>query len=140
MNLKEMLWEAAKRYKHKIAIIFGKLRLSYLDLEDLSNKLANTLVNLGIRKGDRVAILLTNCPEFVISYFGIIKTGAIAVPLDTKYKPKELAILFNNCKPKILVSDDTFLEPLASVLPLFSSIKHIINTDSKYKGRFLSLY
>jgi long-chain acyl-CoA synthetase len=138
MNLKEMLWEAAKRYRRKIAIIFGKLTLSYVDLEELSNKLAHTLISLGIHKGDRVAILLTNCPEFVISYFGVIKSGAIAVPLDTKYKVKELAVLFNNCKPKILVSDDAFLEPLTSVLPLFISIKHIINTGSKYKRRFVS--
>jgi len=138
MNLIQMLRKAAEHYGRKIAIVFGKLRLSYASLEEASNKVAQSLIKLGVSKGDRVAILLTNCPEFVVTYFGIIKTGAIAVPLDIKYKVKELASLFDNCQPKVLVSDDPFLEPLVSHLPRFKYIKQVINLGSKYRDRCLS--
>jgi len=138
MNLKLMLEALGKRYSQKTAIIFGKRRLSYGDLEESSNRLANALQELGVGRGDRVAVLLTNSPELVICYIGIIKIGGIAVLLDTKYKASELASLFNQCQPKVLVSDDTFLEPLVSTLSQCSSIQQIINVGSGYENQFLS--
>ena len=138
MNLKQMLGEVVERYGRKTAIVFGRCRLSYVELEEASNKVANALIKLGVSKGDRVAILLPNSPELVVTYFGVVKTGGIAVLLDTKYKVGELASLFDNCQPKILVAESLFLEPLVSVLPRFKSIKHVINLGSNYKGQFVS--
>jgi len=138
MNLKLMLEEAAQRYKGKTAIVSGDRRLSYADLDEASNKVANTLIELGVDKGDRVAVLLDNSPDFIITYFGIVKTGAIAVPLDTKYKVDELASLFNDCLPKVLVADSPALEPLIPVLSRFSSIRHVIDLSSNDEGQFLS--
>ena len=94
MNLKQMLEEAARRYGEKTAIVLGDHGLSYAELDEASNKVANALIGMGVGKGDRVAMLLSNSPEFVIIYFGIVKIGAIAVPLDPKYKLTELASLY----------------------------------------------
>ncbi len=138
MNLIQMLRNAVEHYGRKVAIIFGKRRLSYAELEEASDKIANTLMKSGVSNGDRVVILLPNCPEFVVAYFGVIKTGGIAVPLDTKYKAKELASVFDNCRPKVLVTDDPFLEPLVSILPRFKYLEHVISLGSKYRGNFLS--
>lgn len=138
MNLKVVLEALAKRYSQRTAIIYGKRRLSYRDLEESSNRLANALLQLGVVRGDRVAVLLTNSPELVISYIGIIKVGATAVLLDTKYKPGELTSLFNDCQPKILVSNDIILEPLVAALPQFKSIQQVINLGPGYENRFLS--
>ena len=138
MNLKQMLGEVVERYGRKTAIIFGKRRLSYAELEESSNKVANALTKLGVSKGDRVAILLPNSPEFVVTYFGVVKIGGIAVLLDTKYKVSELASLFGHCQPKVLVTDDPYLEPLVSALPRFTSIKQVINVGANYKGQFVS--
>ena len=80
MNLKAMLEETAKHYGEKTAIALGDRRLSYAELDEASNKVANALIKMGVSKGDRVAMLLPNSPEFVIIYFGIIKISAIAVP------------------------------------------------------------
>jgi len=137
MNLKLMLEGVAGRYGKKTAIVSDDLRLSYTDLNETSNKVANALIKLGVKKGDRIAMLLSNSPEFIIIYFGIVKTGAIPVPLDPKYKVGELASLFNDCLPKVLVAESSELEPLVPVLSGFKSIKRVIELGSKYKGQFL---
>lgn len=140
MNLKLMLEEAAGRCGGKAAIVSGDHRLSYAGLDKASNKVANTLINLGVNQGDRVAMLLPNSLEFAIIYFGIVKTGAIVVPLDTKYKINELASLFDDSLPKVLVAESPTLEPLIPALPRFKSIRHVIVIDlsSKYEGQFYS--
>ncbi|MFC1932449.1 class I adenylate-forming enzyme family protein [Chloroflexota bacterium] len=138
MNLNLMLEKVAKQYRGKTAIVMDDCRLSYADLDEASNRMANALIKMGVDKGDRVAILLPNSPESVITYFGIVKTGAIAVPLDTKYKVDELASLFNDSLPKVLVTESLNLEPLIPVLSRFQSIEQVIDISSKSEGQFLS--
>jgi long-chain acyl-CoA synthetase len=133
-----LLEEAARRYGRKTAITLGEERLSYTELDDASNKVANALTKTGVRKGDRVAMLLPNSPEFVIIYFGVVKIGGIAVPLDVRYKIDELASLFDNSQPKVLVTESPVLESLVPALPQFKSIQHVIDLNSKYEGKFLS--
>ncbi|MDI6815544.1 MAG: class I adenylate-forming enzyme family protein, partial [Dehalococcoidales bacterium] len=138
MNLKLMLEETARQYGGKTAVVLGNRRLSYAEVDEASNKVANALIKMGVSKGDRVAMLLPNSPEFVSIYFGVVKTGGIAVPLDTRYKVEELASLFDSSQPKVLVTESLFLEPLVSALPRFNYIEHIIDLGSKYEGQFLS--
>jgi len=138
MNLKVMLEETAKHYRGKTAIALGDRRLSYAELDEASNKIANALIKMGVSKGDRVAMLLSNSPEFAVIYFGIIKIGAIAVPLDTKYKVGELASLFDDSQPKVLVTESPFLEPLVPILPGFEYMEHVIDLSLRHEGRFLS--
>ncbi len=138
MNLRQMLEQAAKRYGGKTAVAMGKQRLSYAQLDEASNKVANALVGMGVGKGDRVAMLLPNSPDFVTTYFGVVKTGGIAVPLDTKYKLTELTSLFNDSQPRVLVTESPFWEPIAPSLPKFKSITGVIEVGSEYKGQFLS--
>lgn len=139
MSLKLMLEEVVGRYGGKTAIVSGERRLSYADLDEASNKVANALIRMGVNKGDRVAMLLSNSPEFVIIYFGIVKTGAIAVPLDTTSKVPELISLFDDFLPKVLVAESINLEPLAPVLSRFKSIRHVIDLGAeKDEGHLLS--
>jgi len=138
MNLKLMLEEAVRQYGGKTAVALGGRKLSYTELDEASNKVANALIKMGVEKGDRVALLLPNSPDFVAIYFGIVKSGGIAVPLDTRYKVDELASLCDNCRPKVLATESAFLEPLVSALPRFSYIEQVIDLGTKYKGQFLS--
>jgi long-chain acyl-CoA synthetase len=138
MNLKRILEETANRYPERTAIISGERRVTYAELDEASNKVANALVKMGLSKGDRVATLLANSPEFVAVYFGIIKAGGIAVPLDVRYKVEELASLFGSCQPKVLVAESDLLEPLVPALSRFDSIEQVIDLDGRYEGRFLS--
>ncbi len=137
-NLKLMLEEAAKQYGAKTAVADSDRRLSYAELDEASNKVANALIGIGIGKGDRVAMLLPNSPEFVAIYFGIVKIGGIVVPLNIKYKVDELTSLLNDFQPKVLVVASPLPELLASALPRFKYIEHIIDLGSNYAGEFLS--
>jgi long-chain acyl-CoA synthetase len=138
MNLKLMLEQAVKRYGKKIAVAMGNSRLSYAHLDEASNKIANALVGLGVGKGNRVAILQSNSPEFVITYLGVVKIGAIAVPLDSKYKLAELTSLFNDSQPKVLVAESPFLGPIAQSLPEFKFINHVIEVNPEGEEQFIS--
>ena len=93
-NLKLLLKEAVSRYREKTAIVSGEHRLSYSALDIASNRVANTLIEIGVNKGDRVALLLSNSLEYAIIFLGIVKAGAVAVPLDIKYKINELGMIY----------------------------------------------
>ncbi|MFC2003761.1 class I adenylate-forming enzyme family protein [Chloroflexota bacterium] len=136
MNLGLILEETVRRYPNKTAVSLGERKLSFAELDEASNKIANALIKMGLRKGDRAAILLSNSPEFAAIYFGIVKIGATGVPLDTRYKVSELASLFDNCQPRVIISESPCLEPVVSALPQFKSVEQVIDINSKYEGRF----
>jgi len=133
-----MLREKAGQYQKKTAVVSGECRLSYAELEEASNKVANALLKMGVGKDDRVALLLPNSVEFVVIYFGVVKTGGIAVPLDVRYKVDELTSLFNDSQPRVLVTESLSLELLIPVLSRFKYIEQIIEVGSKYNGQFLN--
>ncbi|MDP2930950.1 MAG: AMP-binding protein [Chloroflexota bacterium] len=138
MNLKVLLAKLAERYGRKTAIVFHDRRVSFLELEQTSNRVAHALIKLGVRKGDRVAMLLSNSPEFAAVYFGIVKTGGLAVLLDPKFKFMELASLLDDCQPKLLVTESPYLEPLAPFLSRLKSVKRVITLNSGGGADFLS--
>ena len=138
VTLKSMLEKTANQYGGKTAIVMGDRRVSYAELDAASNKVANALIKMGVSKGDHVAMMLPNSPEFASIYFGIIKAGSIAVPLDVRYKVNELASLFSSCKPKMIFTESPFLEPLVSALSRFKSIEHVIDVSPVPESQFLS--
>jgi len=137
-DLKSMLSTAARRYGGRTTIVMGDRRVTFSEIEANSNRVAHALVNMGVKKGDRVAMIQASNPEFVNVFFGIVKAGGIAVPLDARYVPDELVSLFHDCRPRVLVAEEP---PLASLLPSFSrfdSVEHIITVNSDIDGRFIS--
>jgi len=75
------LEESTELFPDKTALVHDEVRATYKQINTKANRLANRLINLGISKGDRVVLLLENCMEYVVSYYGIIKAGAVAVRL-----------------------------------------------------------
>lgn len=135
MNLRLLLEEAVNKYPDKTFLVMGDRRLTYAEVDEASNKVANALIKMGVRGGDRVVLLSANRPEFVTVFFGIAKTGATAVPMDIRYKLEELANLFANCTPKVVIGESDCIAPVVSVLSLFSHIKHVIDLDGKFQGQ-----
>ena len=82
--------EAANKWGNKTAIIFYGQKISYRELKDQVNRLATALCDLGIKKGDRVALLLLNSPQFIIAFFGALKAGAIVTPISPVYVSPEI--------------------------------------------------
>jgi long-chain acyl-CoA synthetase len=89
-NLYQILIHSDSEQQKKTALIFGNNQLSYEVLKDAVERLAQGLVSMGISAGDRIAIMLPNTPHFIISYFALLKIGAIIIPVSVLYKADEI--------------------------------------------------
>jgi long-chain acyl-CoA synthetase len=136
LTLGGMLERTAKRYPTKTAIVMGERKVTFAQLEADSNRVARALMELGVKKGDRVATLQASNPEFVKVFFGIMKAGGIAVPLDSRYVPGELESLFQDCRPKVLFIEEPPLESLLPSPGSFSAIEHIITVNAERVKRY----
>jgi len=130
MNIKQTLENTASEIPHKEAIVLGAQRITYGELDEASNKVANALLELGQKKGTHVAILMSHSPEWVINYFGVIKGGGVAVLLNTALKAPELDSLLLDSDSEILLTEKEFSRMLSSVLPHIPLLKHVIEGDA----------
>ncbi|MDD5337907.1 MAG: AMP-binding protein [Dehalococcoidales bacterium] len=135
MILSSIPKNTARRLGGKTALVYGDRRIPFAAFEDDSNRFANALVKLGVKTGDRVAMLQNSGPEFIVVFFGIMKAGAIAVPLDSRYVADELASLFNDCTPVLAVSEAALTKPLLEALPRSPSVKNIITVGEGADGQ-----
>src|ERR671923_2766401 len=91
-TLLDYVADAARAHPKSPALLFKGSRLTYGQVEALSDACANALSALGVRRGDRVALLLPNCPQFVIAELAAWKIGAIVAPLNPTYTDRELEL------------------------------------------------
>ena len=91
LNLASVIEHHARIAPAKEAVVWNEMRLTYGQLNALSNRVANALAEMGIEKGDKVALSCPNLPFFPIVYYGILKAGAVVVPLSVLFKPREVA-------------------------------------------------
>ena len=98
-NLKSILENTAGRSPDKTAIVSGERRVTFARLDEDSNRIARALIKMGVKKGDRVAMIQASNPEFVTVFFGIMKAGATAVPLGSRHPDGELSRRFEDCRP-----------------------------------------
>jgi len=91
----------------RIAISYYGTDISYKELNRLIDKTAWALIDGGVKKGDRVVVHMQNSPQFVMSYFGAHRAGAVAVPFNPMFKQAELEFELNDCGAKILIGEDT---------------------------------
>jgi fatty-acyl-CoA synthase len=112
LALTEYLRAWAKRSPERPAVIFYGHITTYADLDQQSDRFAALLMEKGVRKGDRVAVFLPNCPQFHIVFFGVLKLGAIHVPVSPLSRAFELAYELNDTDAEVIVA----LDQLASVV------------------------
>ena len=105
VSVPQMLAKAVARNGAGEAVVHGDQRLDYRALDDLAAQIAGGLAGLGIRRGDRVALLLSNGIPFVAAFLGIVRLGAIAVPLNIREERPELAYMLANCGAAALIHD-----------------------------------
>lgn len=126
--LYRFLTDSARRYPGQPALIFYGKRMSYRDLDDLSNRFANALKEFGIQKGDRVAIMLPNCPQGVIGFYGALKAGAIVVQINPLYVERELEFQLVDSEAKVLLALDIFYPRIKNVMQK-TFLKQVILTN-----------
>jgi len=130
MVIDEMLRTASDNYPKNPALIFGGNRITYQKLDYLVDRFASALFKLGIRKGDRVAILLPNCPQTVIAFYSIFRLGAIAVPANPMYQEREIAYQIENSGAETLITLD-LLYPRVSLVKDQTKLKNMVITSIK---------
>ena len=129
MSLGRMLEESSYRYASNVATIYDGKSLTYEALHSAVNALGNELRNLGIQKGDKVAIMLPNCPEFVISYFAVQKIGAVAVTINILSTSYELRHLLGNSDSKCLITETPLAKRYEEIREDIPLCNHIITTS-----------
>ncbi|MFA6379236.1 MAG: AMP-binding protein [Candidatus Omnitrophota bacterium] len=134
MKVVQILQDRAKKFAAKPALLFKENPITFLDLRDQVFKLANALKGLGVQKGDKVAIYLPNCPEYVYSYLAIFCLGATGVPLDFMLKEDEIVSCLTHSEAKYLIyipKENLSPQELKKVVP---SLKEIISLQPQVAG------
>ena len=104
MRVEEFLRESARKFPAKTALVAGTRRLSYAELDDLSDRLASALHIQGIARDDRVLVFMDNCVEAVIANFAVLKAGAVVVPVNHQVKADRLGFLMRNCRARAILT------------------------------------
>ena len=124
----QFLTDAADRYPDKEAISFYGKGLSYRSLEASANRFAHALKRLGVRKGDRVAVMLPNIPQCVIAYYGALKLGAVVVMTNPLYVEREIQAQLADSGAETIVALDFFYPRIESSLRE-TALKRVILTS-----------
>jgi acyl-CoA synthetase (AMP-forming)/AMP-acid ligase II len=102
------LEESARQYPDKLALVHEATRATYAEVNARANSLAHYLLGSGVRAGDRIAILFDNSLDYVVSYYAVLKSGAVAVPLNTDLKPDSLKSILLELEPTCIVSSSKY--------------------------------
>ncbi|MFC1985958.1 long-chain-fatty-acid--CoA ligase [Chloroflexota bacterium] len=134
MNTAEFLSIATAICPDKHAIVFEGKRYTFDQLNERVNRLGNALSNLGVQKGDRVAMLQVNANQCVEVYFAVAKIGAIYVPLNFRAKGNELAYMLNSSEANTLFAGERYIDLVNSIKPNLNSVKTFVSLDSPHEG------
>ncbi|MBU9721191.1 MULTISPECIES: long-chain-fatty-acid--CoA ligase [Bacillaceae] len=129
-TLQSYLKRAAEKFPNKSALNFMGKEMTYSELYDSALKLANQLRSIGVEQGDRVAIMLANTPQAVISYYGALFAGAIVVQTNPLYVEREIEHQMNDSGAKVIICLDLVYPRVAKVLEK-TKLEHVIVTGIK---------
>nr|MDO8080967.1 long-chain-fatty-acid--CoA ligase [Candidatus Freyarchaeota archaeon] len=124
----------AKRWPDKECMVcyaHGEVRYTWKEFNERTNRLANSLLNMGIKKGDHVAILMENCHRYIELYYAMAKAGILPVPLNFRLHPKELKYIIENSEVVGLVFEPDYKNVAVSLKPELKKVKHYISAIDK---------
>ena len=122
MNIGEGLTLNAINYPNKTALVYEGRRATYSQMNRRTNRLANAVAGLGLGKGDKVAVLLHNCPEYMEAIFALAKAGVVIVPLNYRLAPPEVEYIVNNSESRLLITERECLAQVEPILPRLERI------------------
>src|SRR5207302_2751172 len=108
LNLASILRESAAARADKEAVVLGPFKLTYGQLDALSNQVADSLRKQGLKPGDKVGVMLPNVPQFPITYYAVLKAGGVVVPMNVLLKAPEVNFYLSDSEAKVLVTWEDF--------------------------------
>ena len=129
MNLARLISETAAKYADKPAIVFGGKTWTYRDFDQQVQSYAAHLDRLGIKKGDRVAVQLPKCIEFLFFHFAILSIGAIALPLNPDYRPEEVDYFLTDSGSSLYVTTGDIFSKVQSIIQHLSELQILLKEE-----------
>jgi long-chain acyl-CoA synthetase len=130
LPLHGLLEQTAARYPQRTATIFFGAQLSYRALDAAANRFAHALLSFGLKRGDRVALMLPNCPQFLIAFYGTLKAGGVVTAVNPLYTPRELEHQLNDAGVETLVTLTKFY-PTVEAVRAKTALQRVIVTNIK---------
>ena len=137
MSLTKIIEDTAYKYPRRTAIILGDRKITYQKLVEEIVRISSNLISLGLKPQEKVGLLLQNSPEFVISYFAVLKAGGIVVPLNNFLQVDELRFILENCRVEMLISELSQEEKISVLRLRIDHLHQVIFVDGE-GGDFLS--
>src|SRR2546429_6122849 len=110
----------------KTAIFYEGTADTYAEIAELSNRAGNGLLDLGIQMEQRVALLLPDSPQFAAAFFGAIKIGAVAVPINTMLRPNDYVYMLNDSRARALIIHAALWQQVKQLLPQLKYLRHVV--------------
>lgn len=129
MNLARLISETAAKYPDKPAIIFAGKTWTYQEFDRQVHNYAMNLDRIGIKKGDRVAIQLPKCIEFLFLHFAVLSIGAISLPLNPDYRPEEIVYFLTDSGSSLFVTNSELLSKVRSAIQHLSELKILLREE-----------
>lgn len=135
MHLGGLVARNKRTVPDKEGVIYQDKRYTWAEVDDRVNTVANALLEAGVKQGDKVAMWMFNSDLFVFAFYGIAKTGAVAVPVNFRLAPREAEFIFDNCDAVCLIFDDVFEPAVTEMRPRLDKIKHYVSAGpAKFDG------
>jgi long-chain acyl-CoA synthetase len=115
ISLYQYFVDATEAYPDLVALVFFGSEITFRELHDKINRMASALSGLGVKKGDRVALMLPNCPQYIYTFYACMKIGAVVVQVNPLYTPAETEFILNDSEAKVFVGADAVFDSFHAV-------------------------
>jgi len=135
MNVGQILTLTANKFPNRTAIIFENVRFTYQEFNWRANQFAHSLLQLGLKKGEKVAVLLFNSNQFVEIYFATAKVGGVFTPINFRFAPEEVRYIVDHSDARIFLFGEEFSDLVETIRPKLTKVEFFISVrDGVAKG------
>ena len=127
--LYDILHHSGARFGDHTAVVYDGREYTYRELLQMTDTLADALRELGLKRGERLALYLYNCPELILCYFACFKLGVTVVPINYRLKGDEARYIIDHSRPALLVSQQSLFSRIAGIMPELPSVGHCYLLD-----------
>lgn len=138
MNIIEGFKKGVSIKPEKVAAVCGSTRLTFSEVSERVNRLSGSLIGLGLRRSDRVAILALNCHRYLELYYGAPQMGAVVVPVNFRLVAAEVKYIIDHSGSKAVVTDDALAPLVDSLRNELPSVEHFISIGEKKRDGFIA--
>ncbi|MDY6972174.1 MAG: AMP-binding protein [Thermodesulfobacteriota bacterium] len=134
--MRDIIQQSAEQYGDKTFLNFYDEKYSFREIRDLSNQIANGLIQLGVKKGDHVCIMMDNRPNYILSWFALNTMGAVMVPVNVFLKGEGLTYIIDHCDAETIIVGQQVWSTLNDIRPELKKLKRIIIDRGEEGDRF----